>query len=190
MTDRNDEPRDPQENRSDDENEAELGEIVEALPEEIKDELARRVVEMRMEAYSYRSPVVPPQVLQGYEEIVPGSARQIMDDAHSQTTHRQGLENRHLNATVANSRRGQWFAFIIAMTVVVGGILLIATGAGAWGLAVLLPGLAILAGTFIFSEVRKGQELEARREAFPQMSETPADRQGEVEGGSRASSGQ
>ena len=121
---------------------------------------------------------------------MPGSAKQIMDDAHGQTTHRQGLENRYLDATVANSRRGQWFAFIIAMTVVVGGILLIAIGAGAVGLAVLLPGLAILAGAFIFSEVRKGQELEASREAFPQVSEAPTDRQKEVEGGSQANSGQ
>lgn len=189
MTGRKAQPPDPQKDRGDDENGPEIGEIVEALPEEVKDELARRVVEMRMEAYSYQAPVPPPTMLQGYEDVVPGSAKQIMDDAHGQTMHRQGLETRQLNAAIGNGRRGQWFAFTIAMTVVLGGVLLIALGAGALGLAVLLPGLALLAGAFIFSEVRKGQELAARREAFPQLPGGSTDRQREVEGEPRAGSG-
>lgn len=65
MIDRGDEPENLEQNSSDEEGEPEIAEIVEALPEEVKDELARRIVGMRMEAYSYRAPVPPPPSYRG-----------------------------------------------------------------------------------------------------------------------------
>ncbi len=134
-----------------------------------------------MEAYSYRAPVPPPPMLQGYEDVVHGSAKQIMDDAHGQTVHRQGLENRQLDAAIANSKRGQWFGLIIAVLVVAVGALLILLDKSAQGLVLILPGLAALVGAFIVSEVRKGRELRQRREAFPPEADGPSESRPEIE---------
>ena len=137
MTDRSEDPEKP-EQHSNNEDEPEIAEIIGALPEEEKEELVRRVAGMRMEAYSYQAPVPPPPMLQGYEDVVPGSAKQIMDDAHGQTVHRQGLENRQLDAAIANSRRGQWFGLTIAVLVIAVGTLLILLDKSVQGLALIL----------------------------------------------------
>lgn len=44
----------------------------------------------------YSGPVPHPSILKGFEEIVPGSAKQILDDAHGQTVHRQTMERNAL----------------------------------------------------------------------------------------------
>lgn len=104
-----------------------------------------------------------------------------MDDAHGQTVHRQGLENRQLDAAIANSKRGQWFGLIIAVLVVAVGALLILLDKSAQGLVLILPGLAALVGAFIVSEVRKGRELRQRREAFPPEADGPSESRPEIE---------
>lgn len=180
MADRSDEPENLEQHGSD-EDQPEITEIVEALPEEAKDELARRIVEMRMEAYSYRAPVPPPPMLRGYEDVVLGSAKQIMDDAHGQTVHRQGLESKQLDAAIANSKRGQWFGLIIAVLVISVGTLLILLDKSAQGLALILPGLAALVSAFIVSEVRKGRELRQSREAFPPEEDGSAESRPEID---------
>lgn len=63
-------------------------------------EANRRVVAARI----HSGPLPDPQVLDGYEQLAPGSARQIIQQWERQATHRQKLEN-----------RGQWFALVIAL---------------------------------------------------------------------------
>jgi uncharacterized membrane protein len=49
---------------------------------------------------SYRGPIPPPEYLSGFEAVVPGSARQVIDMAVRQQSHRHGME-----------RRDAWYSF-------------------------------------------------------------------------------
>ena len=54
------------------------------------DSISRDLLAAYMEEYS--GPIPHPVTLRQINEVVPGAAKQIIDDAHGQTAHRQGLE--------------------------------------------------------------------------------------------------
>ncbi len=164
MTERGDEPHHSAAEESQD---LEISEVVEGLPEEAKNEIVKRT--FRAEASYYRAPVPSPSMLQGYEDVVPGSAKQIMDQANEQSSHRMRLEEMTVRAGVENSRRGQWFGFFIALAVIATGAVAVLTGAGVIGLALILPGLASLVGVFVYSQRLARAELEESRAGFPQV---------------------
>jgi len=56
--------------------------------------------------------------------------------------------------------------FVIAMTAVVGGIVLIVKGRDAYGLASIIGALASLAGVFIYGKSKQKKELDAKAEDF------------------------
>lgn len=126
----------------------------------------------------YEGPLPLPSMLQQYNEIVPGSAKQIIDQATHQSAHRMRMEERALDADVRSEKRGQWFGFTVIMVIVAAGVGLILAGKGAAGLAILLPGLATLAAVFAYSQVRQGREAREKRGAVP----LPEERRQEVEG--------
>lgn len=82
---------------------------------------------------SYSGPIPPSSELARYEQIVPGSGLRIIEMAEKQSSHRQFIEGKILdsNTSLANReaderKRGQIFAFIIAMSsIILGAILLI-----------------------------------------------------------------
>jgi hypothetical protein len=67
------------------------------------------------------------------------------------------VEKTSVTAAIRNQSRGQVFGFIIAMTVIVGGIVLIALGKKAEGLAAVLFPLAAIVGAFVYSELKNRQ---------------------------------
>ncbi len=155
--------------------------------DEPADEQERRELisrEVRSAYMEYSGPIPHPLILRQMDEVVPGSAKQIIDDAHKQTAHRQELEGKYLDAGITNSKRGQVFGFIIAMTVIVGSLLLIAFDKDVVGFVLALTSLAALVGVFIYSQQREGRELRERRAAFPEETSNPPEQQTEVEGGS------
>jgi uncharacterized membrane protein len=133
----------------------------------------------------YTGPIPHPAILRQIDEIVPGSAREIIDNAHNQTAHRQGLENKYLDAAIDNSKRGQILGFIIGMTAIIGGMLLVAFDKWVGGLAFGLPGLATLVGVFVYSRIQQNLELRESRRAFPSDVESIPGEQTEVEGESQ-----
>ena len=181
MTESGDEPRDQRTPEANDGHELETSEVLEGIPEEVRAEIVRRVV--RTEASFYRAPVPPPDMLQGYENIVPGSAKQILDQASEQTTHRMRLEDKAVDAGIDNSKRGQWFGFVIAMAVVGVGALAVFTGAGLIGVGLILPGLAGLVAVFVYSQRQQQQQLEEGRAAFPAGEDPPSSLRNSIEQG-------
>ena len=147
----------------------------EALPPEIVGAFA---------AEHYSGSIPHPRMLGQINEIVPGAAKQILDDAHGQTIHRQNMERRYLEAGIANSRRGQWFGFVVAMTVVLGSLGLIALGRSVWGFSLALFGLSVLVGVFVYTQRRESQELREASQAFPRELAGAPDQQPRSEDGS------
>lgn len=86
--------------------------------------------------------------------------------AERQSEHRQTLEKRVVWSDTRNEAIGQVLAFIIAMTTIVGGILLAWQDKSAVGLTILLSGLTTLVGIFIYGRWRKERELAEKRKAF------------------------
>jgi uncharacterized membrane protein len=68
----------------------------------------------RREMSLHSGPIPDAQTLIRYEEIVPGSARDIIGVFVEQSKHRRTLELKALESDIRNSERGQWFALIVA----------------------------------------------------------------------------
>ena len=126
---------------------------------------------------SWDGPLPPPGALQQYDAVVPGAANRILAMAESWQRHQEQYENTEqeqegfaLSTTrmvvTGNSKRsylGVICAFIIAMTGLVGGIILSATGNWTPGLTISLSSLAILTGVFVYGT--QSRNAERRRKA-------------------------
>jgi uncharacterized membrane protein len=67
----------------------------------------------------YSGPLPPPVILEGYDKLVPGSAKQILDDAHRQTSHRIAIERTVITSDVRKSYLGLaagWTTAIYGLT--------------------------------------------------------------------------
>ena len=94
-------------------------------------------------------------MLQQYNQVFPGCAERIIKMAEDQGRHRQGLEQAVVQSKIGNERRGQWFAFVLGMTGILGAIYLVAIGRNLAGF-----------GVFVVAQRKQAQELaDKRREA-------------------------
>ncbi|MBR5892581.1 MAG: DUF2335 domain-containing protein [Bacteroidaceae bacterium] len=85
--------------------------ILEAVPENKKEEVKEALMIIRSETYS--GPIPPPKALAEYEQIQPGAADRILKMAEKQQDHRMLLEKKAIFGQVEQSKRGQIFGFII-----------------------------------------------------------------------------
>jgi uncharacterized membrane protein len=107
---------------------------------------------------SWRAPLPPPDALQRYEEILPGSANRILEMAEKQHEHRISIER---TIVFGNSRRaylGLAAGFIISALGIGGGIYLIATGHDWAGLALAGVNLTGLVGVFVYGSKARRDE--------------------------------
>lgn len=99
----------------------------------------------------YQGPLPPPNALEKYENILPGSAERILRMAEAQAIHRQKQEEKIVNTTTFTQKLGIGFGFSIAMSGILGGIFLIISGFDVGGLVAILGTLTALTGIFIYS---------------------------------------
>lgn len=64
---------------------------------------------------SFTGPLPHPDILQGYENVQDGFAERIFKMAEEQQAHRIKCEDKIVRSTAAQSVRGQWFGFLIAI---------------------------------------------------------------------------
>jgi len=111
-------------------------------------------------AHFSSGPLPPPDDLQRYNAILPGAAERILAMAEKQLEARLLIEteesaslrkmNEH-DTIEANNQitHGQWFAFLICITIIGGGIWLISLDKSVWGAGTILTAVTLLAATFI-----------------------------------------
>jgi uncharacterized membrane protein len=128
-----------------------------------KEELAHQVVGIIEQQYS--GPLPPPQVLQQYDNIIPNGAERIMAMAEAQSAHRRGLEKDALATDSRNSLLGICFAFIIGMTTVITGGIIISRGHAWPGTFLGSAGLVGLVSAFIYGTKQRRAEREAKNRA-------------------------
>jgi uncharacterized membrane protein len=112
---------------------------------------------------SYSGPLPPPAALAQYDEALPGSAERILAMAEGQYSHRQAIELSVVNSNIASQRLGVVLGFAVAMTAVIGGIYLVATGKSATGLAAIITPLIALVGVFVYGKEKQTEDLSQKR---------------------------
>lgn len=80
---------------------------------------------------SFSGPMPHPDVLEGYDRIVPGAAERILAMAESDSKHQQAIEFAALRAAESEIKRGQWFGFTIGITALIASMLALWMGSPA-----------------------------------------------------------
>jgi uncharacterized membrane protein len=107
-----------------------------------------------IEAISFRqAPYPTPGDLRQYEAIHPGFTDRILTLTERETEHRIQQERLQTRATIKLANRGQVFAFIVVMTLVIGGIVSILAGHSVEGLIGLAAAGGTVAAAFIAPRV-------------------------------------
>lgn len=99
-------------------------------------------------AAAHAGPLPRPGTLRGYDLVVPGAAARIVTLMEDEAGHRRWVDRRY----VQYRHRSLAAAFVLAMTVALGGIVLIALGKSTAGLVALITELAVLLGAFGLSQ--------------------------------------
>ena len=66
-------------------------------------------------ASTFNGPIPPPELLQGYNEVVQNGADRIVTMAEKQSHHRMQLENHAIREELKQSRLGQVYGFILGI---------------------------------------------------------------------------
>jgi len=139
---------------------------------QVQERLARLLT---LQASQYQSPIPPPEIVAGYERVLPGAAERILAMAERQSAHRLRQEERVVTHNIEREKTGQWMAFAVSLVVIAGGIGLAWTGRSVTGLMMVIGDLAALAGVFVYGRRAQEQERREKREGLePQAPPAPA----------------
>lgn len=138
--------------------EAEILDSVAKLDPEKQKEL---MATLEVSVQRHRGPIPDASTLEAYEKTCPGSADRIIKMAEQQAQHRQNIEMKVIKSKSGDSRTGIWFAFIIAMTGLIAGSLLIAYDKSLEGLLVILGDIVTMVGVFVYgTRSEKAERIE------------------------------
>jgi uncharacterized membrane protein len=100
---------------------------------------------------TFSGPTPPPQVLEYYERLVPGSAKRFLDEPHLEAEHRRSLERSVVQERIRLSKRGQVMAFILASFCIIMGFVAIFYEHDLAGLGAVILSIGSLIGIFLYS---------------------------------------
>ena len=95
-----------------------------------------------------KSPVPPPEILKGYDQVIDGGAKWLMEYTKDEQQHRHRMDRKELNYYMA----GQVFGFVLGGIGTIGGIYLASIGAELSGFAIFFASLASLVGLFVYNK--------------------------------------
>ena len=113
----------------------------------------------RAEINQVSGPVPSPDVLEGYERIVPGSAKLIFDNFEAESTHRRKLESKASNRDTFRSMAGMIAGFVVALLLIAAAVYTIREGHPGPGATIIVGGLASAVSIFVTgSRFKSGSE--------------------------------
>ena len=112
---------------------------------------------------AYSGPLPHPDILRGFEEIVPGSANRLFTQFEEQSAHRRTMESQVIGSGAFSQRIGTVSASLIGLAGVTGGLWLTHEGKGVQGLTSLFGTLAALVGTYLYKQKQQEREREEKR---------------------------
>jgi uncharacterized membrane protein len=117
---------------------------------------------------SFQGPVPSPEDLAQYERALPGCADRLISLTERQSAHRQSMQRHMVQSDTSLRARGQVFAFVIAMTAIIGSIVLIAVDKDIAGFVTLIGTLGTLLSVFVYTQVRRSRKDQSVEEAQPE----------------------
>lgn len=98
-------------------------EIEDPKEEQIEEHVKQYVAEIVKSEFS--GPIPPPNIIKGYEEVLPGAADRIIAMAEKQSSHRQEMEKTMVEAESRDSLLGVLFAFVLGMSCIIASIIMV-----------------------------------------------------------------
>ena len=130
-------------------------ELIDYIPEDRRGDFSRDFV-LHIEQYSG---IVPhPSIVRQWEQIMPGSADRVLTMSEEHHSGRIEMEKTMVKHLVNRERLGMYLYFVIAMTMIIGGIIISLQGFSTVGLVALGAPIATLAGAFIFNRSQGRQD--------------------------------
>jgi len=123
--------------------------------------VARVITQRLTRSTLYMGPIPSGEMLESYNAALgQGGAGRVLALAEAQSEHRRHLERRMVESEIDLQQRGQAYGFVLAMTALVAGAVLIGVGKSAAGLVPIIGGLVTLVGLFVYSQrAAKGRRL-------------------------------
>lgn len=84
----------------------------------------RKVVIQAIRQESFSGPIPHPELLRKYEDVKPGFAERIVSMAERQLDHRINCEDKVVDGSVSESKRGQNYGLIVALMFLAGAVFL------------------------------------------------------------------
>jgi uncharacterized membrane protein len=109
-------------------------------------------------AAGWAGPYPPPDLLRGYEDVVPGSGDRIISMAERQQAHRHDLEKIAVEGASRRAWWGLWLGFAISLVVMVLGTITILLGQPVPGGTVMGVDVVALAGVFVYGQRQQSKE--------------------------------
>jgi uncharacterized membrane protein len=123
------------------------------------------------QSFEFSGPLPPPQLLKGYNDAFPGCAERVVAMAERQSAHRQQLEKAVVESNC--NARGQWFAFILALVVIGGGVYLLAEGKSLEGFSAIILAVGSIVGALIYGRTEQRKERENKLRPLPEQAPRP-----------------
>lgn len=105
---------------------ADVCEILQQLKPEQRSIIAQSLVAMRSESFS--GPLPHPEILKGYDNVLPGAAERVLKMAEKEQDHRFDCDNKLIGGQLAQSKRGQWMGFTIVLILIAVAIMFFVMG--------------------------------------------------------------
>ena len=144
-------------------------ELIEYIPEEIREEVLSRIVLQEQ----YSGPLAHPRILAGYERYLPGSTDRILSMAEEQQKHRVQMEDRGQQAAIERDKRAMNRGFVLALVMMLLSAFALYLGSDLAGFGFVATSVVSLAGVFLYSHQSTRQELREKRAALQQPSTPP-----------------
>lgn len=103
----------------------------------------------------YSGPIPPPEHLMMYERMVPGIAKQFLEEPHQEAEHRRNIETKIVDAQIKLANKGQNRGFILASVCVAASFLAIYLGYPLGGLGALFLSIGAFISVFMYGKSHK-----------------------------------
>lgn len=122
-------------------------------------------VSIQSSQFSYNSPLPPPEIIAGYEEILPGSADRILRMTEEQGKHRRELEKLVIKGDIRRSNIGLLLASIVTTIIIGCATYLALNNREATASVMVGTTIVALSANFIYGTVaRKNERAEKQQE--------------------------
>lgn len=107
-------------------------------------------MQSRMAIAQYTAGPLPPSAeLREYENMYPGITKELMETYRKQVEHRISVEDKAVDSAVRDSSRGQVFAFLLGLIVILGGFAAVFMDKEIFGIGAIVTAFASLAYVFV-----------------------------------------